>query len=204
MLIEFLETQLRLQLPSNALAGTRVSASEPTLLPDVEIVHRVDRNGQRVFNYTFAGVRMERDTLLKLLCPEAACPEAAAVQQRWRARTGQAEPVALARRAPQRNQPPACPAPLMQEVPVDVARHHCVARPASFECRTPCPMQAHAPQVLRKPGWDLFEDGVWVAGGLHTDPGTGAPVPFFATVDAAAQWVIEQTRSAERLLAWLT
>ena len=90
--------------------------------------------------------------------------------------------------------------PLITEVPVDAAGHHCVARPASFECRTPCPELAHEPRVLRKEGWDLFEDGVWVSGGLQVDATTGTMRPRFATPQAARDWLIEQQQQAHGVL----
>jgi hypothetical protein len=88
----------------------------------------------------------------------------------------------------------------MEEVPVDAAGHRCVARPASFECRTPCPAGAHAPEVLRKPGWDLFEDGVRIAGGLCTDAATGASRPRFCTPTEARQWLDAQQAKTQHVL----
>jgi hypothetical protein len=160
---------------------------------EIEVVYRVDRNGKRVFNYSYAGARMERQVLLMLLCNEGACPKAKDVQQRWRAFNGQVDRPASSRIAPLRFMP------LMEEVTMD-ASGHCVARPASFECLTPCPVGAHAPELLRKSGWDLFEDGVWVAGSLCIDAATGASRPRLSTPADARQWLDAQQVETQNLL----
>ncbi|MBK6866147.1 MAG: hypothetical protein IPG91_22870 [Ideonella sp.] len=133
MVIEQLEAQVRVELPDNARAGARVRVAAVHEGQEIEVVYRVDRNGKRVFNYYCAGVRMERRTLLMLLCSEGACPKAQEVQQRWRAFNGHADRPARSRVAPLRV------LPLMEEVPVEAAGHRCVARPASFECLTSVP-----------------------------------------------------------------
>jgi hypothetical protein len=184
MAIAELEARVRGRLPLDACAGVRVSATEVLDGHDVEVTYRIDRKGQRVINYFCDGARMSRATLLMLLCPEAACPQATAVRLRWSLFIGKPE-----RQAPQRVVP-LRPAPLMEEVPVDGAGHHCVARPAAFECLTPCPLGAHGPQVLHKTGWDLFEDGVCVAGGLCVDHRGGASRPRFESPADAQQWLV--------------
>ncbi len=194
MVIEQLEAQLRVELPDNARAGARVRVAAVHEGQEIEVVYRVDRNGKRVFNYYCAGVRMERRTLLMLLCSEGACPKAQEVQQRWRTVNGHADRPARSRVTPLRV------LPLMEEVPVEAAGHRCVARPASFECLTPCPVGAHAPELLRKPGWDLFEDGVWIAGGLCTDAATGASWPRFRTPDDARRWLDAQQAKTQHVL----
>lgn len=183
MVIDELEARARGRLPLDARAGTRVRAAEVMDGHEVAVIYRIDRKGRRVINYFCDGARMSRATLLMLLCCEAACPQAKAVRQRWRSFIGQPERRASARVMPLR------PAPLMQEIAIDGAGHHCVARPASFECLTPCPLRAHAPQLMRKSGWDLFEDGVWVAGGLCVDSHDGAARPRFESPADAQQWL---------------
>jgi len=194
MVIEQLEAQVRAELPANALAGARARAAVVRDGQEIEVVYRVDRNGKRVLNYSYAGARMERQVLLMLLCTEGACPKAQEVRQRWRAFNGHADRPAPSRVTPLRV------LPLMEEVPVEAAGHRCVARPASFECRTPCPVGAHAPEVLRKPGWDLFEDGIWVAGGLCTDAAIGASWPRFGTPADARQWLDAQQAKTQHVL----
>ena len=183
MVIDELEARVRSRLPLDACAGARVRAAEVLDGHEIEVIYRIDRKGQRIINYFCDGARMSRATLLVLLCREAACPEAKAVLLRWRLFIGKPE-----RRAPERVMPLRA-APLMVEIPVEGAGHHCVARPASFECLTRCPMGAHAPQVLRKTGWDLFEDGIWVAGGLCVDNHEGASRPRFESPAQAQQWL---------------
>ena len=72
----------------------------------VEVVHRVDRNGRRVYDYLCDGARMERRTLLQLLCDESACPHAQATRQRWREFRGDPEPVPARRPPRSRSCPP--------------------------------------------------------------------------------------------------
>jgi len=193
MIIEQLEAQARQELPADALVGARARVAVVRDGQEIEVVYRVDRNGKRVFNYSYAGARMERQVLLMLLCTEGACPKANAVQQRWRAFNGHVDRPASSRVAPLRF------TPLMEEVTLD-ADGRCVARPASFECLTPCPVGAHAPQRLRKSGWDLFEDGVWVAGGLCIDADTGASWPRFSTTADAQKWLDAQQAKTQDLL----
>jgi hypothetical protein len=197
MIVETLEAQARAQLPADAGIGARASAAAERGGQPIEVVCRVDRHGQRVRNHFVAGARMARQTLLMLLCGESACPQAQQVQRRWREFNGRPDRPATKRVTALRV------LPLMEEVPVEVSHHRCVARPATFECLTPCPTGAHAPQMLRKAGWDLFEDGVWIAGGVTTDRATGATVPRFGHPDEAAAWLAAQQRAARRLMAAL-
>jgi hypothetical protein len=165
MTIDQLEARVRARLPLDARPGTRVRAVEALDGHAIEVVYRIDRKGQRAINYFCDGARMSRATLLMLMCRETACPQVQAVRLQWRTFIGKPERPATARVTPLR------PAPLMVEVAVEGAGHHCVARPAPFECLTPCPLGAHAPQVLHKTGWDLFEDGTW-GGHLCVDKGS--------------------------------
>lgn len=184
MAIDALEARVRGRLRLDARVGARVGATEVLDGHDIEVIYRIDRKGRRVINYFCDGARMPRATLLMLLCPEAACPQSKAVRLRWRLFIGKPE-----RHVPRRVVP-LRPAPLMEEVPVDGAGHHCVARPAAFECLTPCPLGAHGPQVLHKTGWDLFEDGVCVAGGLCVVHRGGASRPRFESPADAQQWLL--------------
>jgi hypothetical protein len=183
MTIDQLEARVRARLPLDARPGTRVRAVEALDGHAIEVVYRIDRKGQRAINYFCDGARMSRATLLMLMCRETACPQVQAVRLQWRTFIGKPERPATARVTPLR------PAPLMVEVAVEGAGHHCVARPAPFECLTPCPLGAHAPQVLHKTGWDLFEDGTWVAGGLCVDNREGSSRPRFESPAEAQQWL---------------
>lgn len=195
MALEALEAHLQKTLPTTARVGARVRGTLKLQGHEVEVVLRIDRNGRRVFNHHCDGTRMPRPTLLHLLCPETACPHASEVQAQWRRFVSGPE-----RPAPARRRSAVQVRPLIEEVVVDAAGHHCLARPASFECHTPCPMRAHPPQVLRKPGWDLFENGQWIAGGLRSATATGSVLPRFGTPDDARAWLVEQQARAQALI----
>ena len=184
MVVDELEARVRGRLPLDARTGTRACAAEAVRGHVVEVVYRIDRKGQRVINHFCDGARMPRATLLTLLCPEAACPQAQVVRDQWQRFIGT----------------PLRPAPLMEELPVDGAGHHCMARPASFECLTPCPMGAHEPLVMHKSGWDLFEDGTWIAGGLCIDNQRGASRPRFESIADAQQWLAAHRASSMALI----
>ena len=194
MAIDGLEARVRSRMPLDARVGTRVRAAEVRDGHEIEVIYRIDRKGQRRISYFCDGARMSRATLLMLLCPEAACPQAQAVRLRWRLFIGEPQ-----RRAPERVMP-LRPAPLMVEVPVDGAGHHCMARPASFECLTRCPMDAHAPAVLHKTGWDVFEQGTWVAGGLRIDERDSTCRPRFESLADVKQWLAMNEANASALL----
>jgi hypothetical protein len=183
LVIDELEARARGRLPLGAAVGARARAAEVLNGHEIEVVYRIDRKSRRVINYFYDGARMARETLLMLLCTETACPQAQALRRRWRSFIGQPERAAPSRAVP------LSPAPLMVEVAIEGAGHRCVARPASFECLTPCPVRAHAPQVMHKSGWDLFEDGIWVAGGLCVDNHEGACRPRFESTADAQQWL---------------
>lgn len=196
MLIDELAARLYTELAPDAPRGTQRRATAEVGPHQVAVTLSIDHHRTRTLRWFCDGARVSRPTLLRLLCTEAACPEAQAVQQRWRDFQGQTVPAqALPRRAAAPR-----PATLIDEVPVSAAGHDCVARPASFECPTRCPQQAHEPRLLRKPGWDLFEDGVWVGGGLHLDTATGTAHPRFASPQAAQDWLIERQRQARGAL----
>jgi hypothetical protein len=194
VVIEPLEIQACARLPMDAPIGASVNAAATAGGHRIEVVLRVDRHGNRVYTYMCDGARMARLTLAMLLCPETACPRGQQVKSRWREFTGQPSP--RTRHQPQTLQV----RPLIEEVVVESAGHRCTARPASFECLTPCPVGAHGPELMRKAGWDLFEDGVWIAGGLQKEPRSGYAEPTFATPADAAGWLSDQQVKAYGVL----
>lgn len=196
-MIEQLEVQACARLPMGAPIGARVKSVARARGHQVEVALRVDRHGSRTYTYSCDGARMSRQTLAMLLCPEAACPRAEQLKSRWRAFTGQPTPRARYQRQTLQVRP------LIEEVPVESAGHRCTARPASFECLTPCPLGAHGPELMRKAGWDLFEDGVWIAGGLRKDPRSGCAEPAFASPADAASWLSDQQVKANAVLQQL-
>ena len=97
------------------------------------------------------------------------------------------------------------PKALVQELVLDEAGHHCPLRPGRWACERRCPVQAHAPRTVPMDGWDLFEHGVWLAGGLVQDPehpGCG-PRPRFASPEDARAWLRAQHLHAGQALAAL-
>ena len=85
----------------------------------------------------------------------------------------------------------------MTEVAVAVGRQHFVARPARFPCFTPCPHGAHPPLRIDKSGFDLFEDGACLGGGVTKRE--GVLQPRIPTVHAAEAFVL--ARYLETLVA---
>lgn len=169
------------QVPQTAAVGTcwqgqarvRVGPASHQLV----VAARIDARGRRRAQYAVDGTRVERAVLLKLTCPEAACPQNQAVRAHWATFRGQVPGRPAARRLQAE--------PLMQEVPVVVGRHHCVARPQRFACLTPCPHHAHPPMVVDRTGFDLFEQGQYLGGGLTEHGGVCRPrLPSLAAAEA--------------------
>ncbi len=182
-MIEQLEAQASLQrnTTTEAVARVRVTSDHGGNL--VEVLLRRMRTVEQVFGYSYAGIRLERWVLLLLTCPEAACERSPATQRKWRELQGQRP--SRSRRINQTVQF----AHLVEDVAVKAGSRACVARPASFQCLTPCPVKAHAPIVMRKTGWDLFEGGKCVAGGLIPSPTTAVLEPMFPTTSVAHAWL---------------
>lgn len=183
-MIERLEADAICQLAAATGAKARTRAATELDGGLVEVFARRTHRGDVTLGYAYCGVRLERQTLLLLICPEAACLQGEAARKKWSQRLGHVPPKA---RAVNRRLEVAS---LFAEVPVQAGNRACVARPASFVCLTPCPVGAHAPKRLRKAGWDLFEDGKCVAGGLSCDPETHQQAPILPTIDAAQTWLL--------------
>lgn len=148
----------------------------------LEVLGRVGPGGAIRLGYSYCGVRMERKTLLTLVCPEQPCPCRAASLAKWQQHQGIVIPA-----APQpRFQPVA--RPLFDEVEIRANGRSCQARPASFRCLTPCPHAVHAAIPMQKAGWDLFEAGRCIAGGILKNPETGLSAPLLPTLEAAQTW----------------
>ena len=124
----------------------------------VAIAARIDIDGHRREQFWCDDVPVERHVLLRLTCEEAECPQVIAVRAQWLACHGPTPADAKVAAS--------CPRPLMTEVPVVVGRQHFVARPGRFPCFTPCPLGAHPPLRIDKSGFDLFEDGTCLGGGV--------------------------------------
>jgi len=186
-MIEQMEEQASLQLAAST--GMRASACISSSLKGgvVEVRTRRLKGGKQVFGYSFCSVRLERSVLLQLLCPEAACPHCKRTQAQWRAFRGQVAPV------PPQTRESFQFRHLVEEVTIEVAERTYFARPAAFQCLSPCPVNAHPPMVIRKTGWDVFANGRYLAGGLTTNADTGMSEPLFATVAAVRTWINKQS-----------
>jgi len=134
-------------------------------------------------------VPVERHVMLRLTCEEAECPHVIAVRAQWLARHGPTPADAKVEAL--------CPRPLMTEAAVVVGHQHFVARPGRFPCFTPCPHGAHPPLRIDKSGFDLFEDGTCLGGGV-AEVG-GVLQPRIPTVRAAEAFVL--ARHLETLAA---
>jgi hypothetical protein len=196
MVVLALIDEVERKVPPGAPFGTRWKAVAQVDGPEgpmrVEVAARIDDKGRRREQYFCEGVRLDRHVLLRLTCPERECPQACAVRAQWAefrqgARTGA------------RAQSPARPVPLVEEVAVVVGHHRCTARSARFQCYTPCPHGAHAPMMMDKTGYDLFEDGTCLGGGV-VEVG-GVRRPRLPNVRAAEAFVLARHLEAIAALA---
>lgn len=185
-MIEHLENEVRDELESSRHAQARAVAVMHVNGERLEVLGRVGSGRAIRLGYSYCGVRMERKTLLTLVCPEQSCPCRAASLAKWQQHQGIVIPA-----APQpRFQPVA--RPLFDEVEIRANGRSCQARPASFRCLTPCPHAIHAAIPMQKAGWDLFEAGRCIAGGVLKNPETGLSVPLLPTLEAAQTWFATQ------------
>lgn len=182
-MIEQMEEQAGLQLAT--LTDRRASACISSNLKGgmVEVRTRRLKSGKQVFGYSFCSVRLDRAVLVQLLCPETACPHCKRTQARWRAFRGLvALTTAPTRESFQFRH-------LVEEVTIEYGGRTLIARPATFQCLSPCPVNAHPPMVIRKTGWDVFANGQYMAGGLTTNAATGRLDPMFPTIAAVRTWI---------------
>lgn len=182
-MIEHLEGEARDELESSRHGQTRAYTSIEVDGKRVEVFARLSHSGAVRLGYSYCGVRMERKPLLMLLCPETACPCHTAIHEKWRDHQGETSPARSA--APNEW----TVRPLFEEVVLSAGSRSCVARPASFKCLTPCPLGAHSPRPMEKAGWDLFEGGTYIAGGVMPNALNEALVPMLPTIDAARAWL---------------
>ncbi len=191
MQVHELIQQLAASVPEGAPPGTRrrVAGRVDTgpQAHEVAAEARIDAQGRRRERWYCDGVRLQRHELMRLTCAETECPQAMALREQWAAFCG--------RRAGSDARPAPLPAhtvrplitvrPLMREVPINAAGYRCVARPASFRCFTPCPNGAHPALWIAKQGYDLFEEGRCIGGGLRSAGGISRPhLPSLQAVEA--------------------
>ncbi len=186
---------LQQRVPSGAPAHSRARDSTVVRTAhgriQVDAAVRIDTQGQRREQFWCDGVRVERPVLLRLTCAETECPHAVQVRRLWLARSGQ-QATAEAALAPQ-------PQHLLTEQTLSMGGQTVTARPARFPCFTPCPHHAHPPLMIHKAGWDLFEHGVAIGGGLAG--GGGVPRPRFPSLAAARAHLLARRMEALAALA---
>ncbi|MEI7466403.1 MAG: hypothetical protein WCJ87_13750 [Burkholderiales bacterium] len=180
-------------MPTDAPVGTRWKAASAVTLPEgvhrVAAAARIDPQGRRREQFWCDDLRVERAVLLRLTCPERECPHATQVRAQWAAFHGRDRAVC-------RPGPPLT-RPLMAEVAVTVGQQRFTARPARFPCFTPCPNGAHPPLTIEKSGFDLFDGGMCLGGGVTESQGVRRPrIP---TLGAAEAYVL--ARQLETLAA---
>lgn len=195
MIVLQLIDEVRCKVPLGAPFGTRWKASSTlTTLQrahTVAVAARIDARGQRREQFWCDGVRVEEPVLLRLTCAETECPHALGVRAQWQAyhrRGGAGASAALESPGPRLP---------MLETSVTVACHIVTARPARFPCFTRCPHGAHPPLTIHKSGFDLFEEGACLGGGV-VEAG-GVRQPRIPTVRAAEAFVF--ARHLEALAA---
>lgn len=168
-------------VPKDAPFDTRWKVSSVVTLPDgvhrVAAAARIDPLGRRREQFWCDDVRVEKAVLLRLTCTERECPHATQVRAQWAAFHGRD-------RALPRTGPPLT-RPLMAEVAVTVGRLRFTARPARFPCFTPCPNGAHPPLTIEKSGFDLFDGGLCLGGGVTESHGVRRPrIPSVRAAEA--------------------
>lgn len=164
-MIEHLENEVRDELEASRQGQKRAVAVMHVNGNRIEVLGRIGSGGVIRLGYSYCGVRMERKTLLTLVCPEQSCPCRVASLAKWK----QHQAIVIPTAPPPRFQPVA--RPLFEEVEIRANGRSCQARPASFRCLTPCPHSVHAAIPMQKTGWDLFEAGRCIAGGRAQEPG---------------------------------
>lgn len=185
------------RVPHGAPIGTRarVEARVPTArgarVAAVDV--RIDFRGRRREQFFFEGRRVPPPMWLRLCCAEGGCDH---VRAAWSAWDGAMRPGAA---APRPTRPIGLqPRPLMDECRVRVAGLDCVARPAVFRSFVACPNAAHPPTWLDQHGYDLFEDEVWLAGGLQQ--GGDRPEPRLRDLVAVTAYLESRRLEAQLIV----
>lgn len=182
-MIKELEQLARLQLNSSKALKPIGIASAMHRGYTIEVRARTLSTGRELMGYSYGGVRLERSVLLQLLCVETTCPHCQQTQANWNSFCG------ISTEKPKAKQPNLQFRHLVEEQVIQAAGRTCIARPATFQCKSRCPIEVHAPAVVKKHGWDLFEGGQYVAGGLVSDPETNNQAPALPNLEAASKWL---------------
>lgn len=141
-----------------------------------------NRRGEPTFRYWFGQSRVDRWTFQTLTCQERRCPQRQAVMKQWLVHTGQAKPARAARPSPPR------PNALNAEERIQIDGQTFIAREARFPVTLKCINKAHTPLRISVQGWDVFGDGVALAGGWSGE------APMFETLEQVRQWLTDHTQ----------
>jgi hypothetical protein len=190
-MVEQMEERARLHLAEEAHAKAQALITELHQGKHVTVHARLLRSGKQIYGYRYDGIRLERSTLLQLLCTETDCPQCQQTQANWKRFQGVPAPVPRPARQDYQFKH------LAEEVPISANGRTVFARPAVFQCKTICPIKAHPNATVRKTGWDLFDRGVCIGGGLTTNPETQMLVPLLPTIDIAKSWLSQQPTSQD-------
>lgn len=191
-MIEDMEDQACAELAANMETRARVYVRSTHMGNEIELRARRLKNGRQVFGYSFGAVKLERAVLQQLMQTDSTCPHCRRTLARWRAFQGVATPPPKAARESFQFRH------LVDEVEFDLNGQFFVARPAVFQCLSPCPINFHEPEVISKSGCDVFTNGKYLAGGLTTSPATGLKEPTLPSIEAVTAWVNKQaTRGSD-------
>lgn len=189
-MIEQMDEQARLLLAESTWKKPQARIAADHNGNAIVVCARLLSGGKMVLGYSYGGVRLRRNVLMQLLCTATACPRCQGTQANWNVFLGIAS--AKIRTGPQTFQF----RHLAEEVVLDVNGRSCAVRPATSQCFTVCPVKVHAPEVVRRAGWDLFEGGKYIAGGLIADPATKMQTPTFPTIEAAKTLLADPAHAA--------
>ena len=199
-MIEELEAEAVAQLVAEERGEGREGAACSHEGMIIEVRARRRKDGAAVLGYRCDGVRLERATLLLLICPEDACERSQAVKQRWHATRPIRPELQRRPRTAMKGAAVIGEARLFEEVSVACSAGAYVARPASLNCFVACPVQAHRPTMMSKAGWDIFSEGKYVAGGVLRRQDTGESTPRFPSIQDVARWLADSTHEASQSL----
>lgn len=185
-MIEDMEAQARAELAANRETRARVCVRSTHLGNEIELRARRLKNGHQVFGYSLCAVKLERVVLQQLLQTDSTCPHCRRTLAQWKAFQGVTTPTPKATRESFQFRH------LVEEVAIELNGQIFVARPAVFQCLTPCPINLHGPEVISKSGWDVFANGKYLAGGLTTSAVTGLKEPTLPSIEAVRAWVNTQ------------
>ena len=136
-MIEHLENEVRDELEASRQGQKRAVAVMHFNGDRLEVLGRIGPSGGIRLGYSYCGVRMERKTLLTLVCPEQSCPCRVASLAKWK----QHQAIVIPTAPPLRFQPVA--RPLFEEVEIRANGRSCQAISLGAYARTRKPAYLH-------------------------------------------------------------